>query len=105
MGFNNFALAIFTIEVVLKVVAEAFNPMRYFESNWNKFDFTVVVASYLPGAGEIAMLLRMVRVLLVLKLVKQVPGLRMTVEGPVNLSAGIPRTADEVEAWIARLAR
>ncbi|WP_341579636.1 aminopeptidase P family protein [Microbacterium schleiferi] len=29
----------------------------------------------------------------------------MTAEGPVNLSAGIPRTADEVEAWIARLAR
>ncbi|QKJ19124.1 aminopeptidase P family protein [Microbacterium hominis] len=28
----------------------------------------------------------------------------MTAEGPVNLSAGIPRTADEVEAWIARLA-
>ncbi|MDJ1113495.1 aminopeptidase P family protein [Microbacterium dauci] len=25
----------------------------------------------------------------------------MTEEGPVNLSAGIPRTADEVEAWIA----
>lgn len=29
----------------------------------------------------------------------------MTADGPVNLSAGIPRTADEVEAWIARLAR
>jgi Xaa-Pro aminopeptidase len=27
----------------------------------------------------------------------------MTVDGPVNLSADIPRTADEVEAWIARL--
>lgn len=27
----------------------------------------------------------------------------MTPEGPVNLSADIPRTADEVEAWIARL--
>ncbi|MBD7956764.1 aminopeptidase P family protein [Microbacterium sp. Sa4CUA7] len=26
----------------------------------------------------------------------------MTADGPVNLSAGIPRTADEVEAWIAR---
>ncbi|UJP11524.1 aminopeptidase P family protein [Microbacterium sp. KUDC0406] len=26
----------------------------------------------------------------------------MTEDGPVNLSAGIPRTADEVEAWIAR---
>ncbi|WP_067250647.1 aminopeptidase P family protein [Microbacterium resistens] len=27
----------------------------------------------------------------------------MTEEGPVNLSAGIPRTSAEVEAWIARL--
>ncbi|MFB8387092.1 aminopeptidase P family protein [Microbacterium sp. NPDC055910] len=27
----------------------------------------------------------------------------LTEDGPVNLSAGIPRTADEVEAWIARL--
>ncbi|MDY0909305.1 aminopeptidase P family protein [Microbacterium sp. CFBP9034] len=27
----------------------------------------------------------------------------MTAAGPVNLSASIPRTADEVEAWIARL--
>jgi len=27
----------------------------------------------------------------------------MTESGPVNLSAGIPRTADEVEEWIARL--
>lgn len=27
----------------------------------------------------------------------------MTPDGPVNLSAAIPRTADEVEAWIARL--
>lgn len=26
----------------------------------------------------------------------------MTADGPVNLSAGIPRTADEVEAWMAR---
>jgi Xaa-Pro aminopeptidase len=29
----------------------------------------------------------------------------MTADGPVNLSAAIPRTADEVEAWIARQAR
>lgn len=27
----------------------------------------------------------------------------ITEDGPVNLSAGIPRTADEVEAWMARL--
>lgn len=27
----------------------------------------------------------------------------MTPEGPVNLSAAIPRTADEVEAWVSRL--
>ncbi len=27
----------------------------------------------------------------------------LTADGPVNLSAGIPRTADDVEAWMARL--
>ena len=27
----------------------------------------------------------------------------MTQDGPINLSADIPRTADEVEAWIARI--
>ena len=27
----------------------------------------------------------------------------MTADGPVNLSAGIPRTADDVEAWIRRV--
>lgn len=29
--------------------------------------------------------------------------IRMTASGPVNMSAGIPRTADEVEAWMAGL--
>ncbi|WP_105565400.1 aminopeptidase P family protein [Microbacterium halophytorum] len=29
--------------------------------------------------------------------------IRMTADGPVNMSAAIPRTADEVEAWMARL--
>ena len=29
----------------------------------------------------------------------------VTANGVENLSAGIPRTADEVEAWIARTAR
>ncbi len=29
----------------------------------------------------------------------------MTEDGPVNLSSAIPRTADEVEAWVARLAQ
>ncbi|MDE2410052.1 MAG: M24 family metallopeptidase, partial [Actinomycetales bacterium] len=29
----------------------------------------------------------------------------MTADGPVNLSAQLPRSADEVEAWMARAAR
>jgi Xaa-Pro aminopeptidase len=28
----------------------------------------------------------------------------MTPDGPLNLSSAIPRTADEVEAWVARRA-
>ena len=29
--------------------------------------------------------------------------IRMTEDGPVNMSAAIPRTADEIEAWMAKL--
>ena len=34
-------LLIFAIECVLKIVA--FNPIKYLQSGWNVFDFTVVV--------------------------------------------------------------
>lgn len=73
-------LAIFTLEIVVKVVAEGSRPWRYFRDPWNVFDFVVVTASFLPiGAGQAIVVLRLVRLLRVLKLVRALPKLQLLV--------------------------
>ena len=77
-------LAIFTIEVVVKMLALAPRPLDYFKDSWNVFDFLIVavalVALLLPdlNAGFVAVL-RLVRILRVFKLVKAIPKLQLLV--------------------------
>ena len=72
-------LAVFTTEVILKMVAEGFTPWFYFKSGWNSFDFIIVVGSFLPGSGSLLTVLRLLRLLRVLKLVKSLPQLQVIV--------------------------
>jgi Ion transport protein len=74
-------LAIFTLEVGVKLVAEGATFWNYFNSSWNKFDFFIVAASYLPtGSGSMLMILRLLRLLRVLKLLRAFPRLQVIVE-------------------------
>ena len=70
---------IFTIEVVIKVIAEELTPWAYFENNWNTFDFIVVIGSYVSGGGSIIVMLRLLRLLRVLKLMRMLPQLQVIV--------------------------
>mmetsp|Transcript_28806 Transcript_28806/g.48591 ORF Transcript_28806/g.48591 Transcript_28806/m.48591 type:complete len:1280 (-) Transcript_28806:339-4178(-) len=74
-----FILTVFTIEVVLKILAEGDTPLRYFHDGWNRFDFIIVAGSYVPGAGSLLTILRLLRLLRVLKLVKSLPQLAVIV--------------------------
>jgi len=76
---NNIILAIFIIEVVLKLAAVAPRFGLYFGNGWNLFDFTVVLLSLIPATEEYALVARLVRVLRVLRLVSAVPQLRLIV--------------------------
>lgn len=62
-----------------QVVAEEFEPWRFFYLNWNRFDFVVVAGSFIPGVGGLAVLLRLLRLLRVLKLIKSLPQLAVIV--------------------------
>ncbi|CAM9197022.1 unnamed protein product, partial [Heterosigma akashiwo] len=79
-------LAVFTVELVLKVLAEGRLPHRFFLDPWNRFDFVIVLGSYLPlllgggGVGSVLALLRLMRVLRVLKVVKSSQKLKIVVE-------------------------
>jgi voltage-gated sodium channel len=79
-GINQFILAAFVVEALIKIVAHGNRPWRYFASGWNCFDFSIIVLSLIPAAGPLATLARLVRVLRVLRLVSAFPELRLLVD-------------------------
>jgi len=82
---DSLILIVFTVEVVVKICAEAFAPLHYFASGWNRFDFLIVFGSYLGqagllgSAGSLLVVLRLLRLLRILKLVKSLPQLQVIV--------------------------
>jgi voltage-gated sodium channel len=81
--FGFIMTTVFTIEMLLKVMACEFEPWHYFYAHekvqsWNCLDCSVVVGSFVPGIpGDLMMVFRM---LLVLKIMQNQPGLRVSVE-------------------------
>lgn len=71
------ALAIFTVEIALKLAAHG---PRFFRSGWNWFDAIIVGMAFWPGA-EGASVLRALRILRALRLMSALPSLRRVVEG------------------------
>jgi len=81
-------LAIFTVEILLRILAYGSRPWRFFTGGWNVFDFVIVSAAYVPGLAEQGTLLRLVRLLRVLRLLSTLPSLQMMVAALVH---SIPR--------------
>jgi voltage-gated sodium channel len=75
-----FISAVFIAELILKVVAEVFEPWNYFNNRWNCFDFSIVASGLLDIGGGAALVMRMFRLLRVLKLFRAFPQLQVLVE-------------------------
>lgn len=75
-AFEHAVLAVFVLEIVLKLVA--YGP-RFFRSGWNLLDFFVVAIALVPSAGWLS-ILRTLRILRVLRLLSTVPRLRQLTE-------------------------
>jgi len=73
-------LWIFIAEAAIKIIAAWPKPQDYFKDAWNVFDFTLIVLSLLPFAGQFAMIGRLLRLFRVLRLVAALPELRLIVE-------------------------
>ena len=76
-------LGIFTIEIIIKILAEGSRPMNYFRNPWNLFDFLIVAACLLepllPINGAFLPVIRLARILRVLRLVSVIPKLQILV--------------------------
>lgn len=69
------ALAIFVVEILLKLIAKG---PRFFRSGWNVFDFVIVAIALMPASGALSVL-RALRILRALRLLSIVPQLRFVV--------------------------
>ncbi len=78
---NAACLAIFVVELLIRIAAYWPRPWEFFRSGWNIFDFVVVSAAFVPGVRQNSTLLRLVRLLRVVRLVRVLPDLRVLLLG------------------------
>jgi len=81
---DSLLLAIFTVEVAIRMLAYGGRPWAFFKEPWNVFDFLTVAIFYLPFIGSEVAILRLARVVRMLRLIRAVPGLRLLVVALVH---------------------
>ena len=78
-ALNDAFLAIFVVELTVRILAYGRRPQDFFRGGWNVFDFVVVAAAFVPGLRENSTLLRLVRLARVIRVVRVLPDLRLLV--------------------------
>lgn len=85
LAVDNACLAIFVIEIALKLIARG---TAFFRNGWNLFDFAIVAIALVPSAGGLSVL-RALRILRVLRVISAAPRLRRVVEGFITALPGM----------------
>lgn len=78
---NEVCLAIFVVELGLRLGSYLPRPLGFFRDGWNVFDFVVIGAAFVPGVRESATLLRIVRLARVVRVVRFLPDVRVLLAG------------------------
>jgi voltage-gated sodium channel len=78
---NAACLAVFVVELVVRLASYWPRPWRFFRDGWNVFDFAVVAAAFVPGIRQNSTLLRLARLLRVVRIVRVLPDLRVLLLG------------------------
>lgn len=81
---NNIFLAIFVVELGLRIASYGRRPQDFFRSGWNLFDFIVIGAAFIPGVRQSSTLLRIVRLARVVRVVGVLPHVRVLVSGIIR---------------------
>jgi voltage-gated sodium channel len=89
LGLDRVILAVFVVEIALRIVA---HRGAFFRDPWSVFDFLVVAIALVPATGELAVL-RALRVLRVLRVLTIVPSMRRVVGGMLAAIPGLSSVA------------
>ncbi|MEV7593669.1 ion transporter [Streptomyces sp. NPDC089922] len=83
-------LALFSLEMVLRIGAFADRPKAFFRDPWNLFDLAVVASAFVPFVRENTTLLRLLRLARVLRTARFLPHLRILL---IAVGRSLPGTA------------
>ncbi len=72
-------LAVFLVELVVKLGAVGWNPRAFARDPWNVFDFVIVAVAFLPLDGSSVAVLRVARLLRFLRVIRALPRLQVLV--------------------------
>ncbi|MGH3912088.1 MAG: ion transporter [Pseudonocardiaceae bacterium] len=86
---DRIALAIFVVEIVLRLLAHG---RHFFRDPWSVFDFVIIGIALIPASGAFSVL-RAVRILRVLRLVALVPSMRGVVAALLTAVPGMASIA------------
>jgi voltage-gated sodium channel len=78
---NTLCLAVFVVELLLRLASYGRRPLEFFRSGWNVFDFVVITAAFVPGIRESSTLLRLARLARVVRIVRLLPDVRVLIVG------------------------
>lgn len=79
ISLDRIIIAIFTIEIFLKIISNGKKPWAFFRDPWNVFDFVIVILCYIPSELHFISMVRIVRLLRVLRLITALPKLQLLV--------------------------
>ncbi|MFJ8791955.1 ion transporter [Streptomyces sp. NPDC102462] len=82
-------LAVFTVEILLRLAAHADRPREFWKDPWNLFDLAVVLCAFLPVVRENTTVLRLLRLARVLRTARFLPQLRIVL---VAVARSLPGT-------------
>lgn len=73
-------IALFTLEIALKIISNGKRPWRYFSDPWNIFDFVIVAICLIPlNDTHYFAVFRVLRVLRILRMITIFPKLRLII--------------------------
>jgi voltage-gated sodium channel len=80
---DRFALYIYLVELIMRLVSYGKRPWEFFRQGWNVFDFTIVVLSFGVFTGE-TIILRLLRIFRLIRIFRFLPEVRVLTSSVVK---------------------
>ena len=78
---DEICLAIYVVELIIRILSYGRHPADFFKSGWNVFDFVVIGSVFIPGLAQQTAILRVLRVLRIARLLRYMPDLQILARG------------------------